>query len=180
MTRVLTTARKWYAAEIAVLDRVRDVVFLVLRLYFGYRLVLSGRGKLANPAETAAYFRDLHIPLPDLNVYMAGASELFGGLFLALGLASRVTTLPVIGTMVVAYITAHSDQWEAFWTNTPLFFKAPPFAYLFTAVVVLLCGPGRLSADYLIGRLVDRPVPRPGTRPPVAGEPTGVSQATPV
>ena len=92
----LKTARKWYRIKIRILDRLRDVLFLVIRLYFGYKLILSGRGKLANPDETAAYFRDLHIPLPELNVYMAGATELFGGLFLALGLASRIAPLPVI------------------------------------------------------------------------------------
>lgn len=152
----LKTARRCYQFKIGLLDRVRDFLFLVIRVYFGYKLILSGRGKLANPDETAAYFRDLHIPMPELNVYMAGGTELFGGLFLALGLASRVAPVPVIGTMLVAYMTAHTDQWAAFWTNTPIFFKAPPFAYLFTAAVVLVCGPGRFSLDYVVGRVLDR------------------------
>jgi putative oxidoreductase len=150
----LKTARRWYRIEIRILDRVRDVLFLVLRLYFGYKLILSGKGKLANPDETAAYFRDLHIPLPELNAFAAGATELFGGLFLALGLLSRLSTIPVIGVMLVAYMTAHEDQWAAFWTNTAIFFKAPPFAYLFTAAMVLVCGPGRLSLDYVLGRFI--------------------------
>jgi putative oxidoreductase len=153
---LIKTARRWYQIEIRLLDRLRDVVFLVLRLYFGYKLMISGWEKLRNPEEAATFFRYLEIPLPDLNVYLAGLSELLGGLFLALGLASRVATLPVIGTMVVAYMTAHSDQWAAFWTNTPIFFKAPPFAYLFTATMVLLCGPGRFSLDYVIGWLLNR------------------------
>lgn len=150
MHRLFVIARRMYAGKIAVLDRVRDAVFLIIRLYFGYKLVQSGWGKLANPDETTAYFRDLGIPLPELNVVMAGLSELIGGVFLALGLGSRVAALPVIGTMVVAYLTAHKEQWDALLTNTPLFFKAPPFAYLFTAVMVLVCGPGRFSADHVI------------------------------
>lgn len=176
MRRLITLARRVYAGEIAVLDRVRDAVFLVIRLYFGYKLVLSGWGKLANPDETTAYFRDLDIPLPELNVVMAGLSELMGGLFLALGLASRVAALPVIGTMVVAYLTAHKEQWEALFTNTPVFFKAPPFAYLFTAVVVLVCGPGRFSADYLIGRFTGWS--KPTTTTPTASAPTPETTAT--
>lgn len=164
MLRLIALAGRLYAGEIAVLDRVKDAVFLIIRLYFGYKLVQSGWGKLANPDETTAYFRDLDIPLPELNVFMAGCSELLGGLFLALGLASRVATLPVIGTMLVAYLTAHKEQWEALFTNTPVFFKAPPFAYLFTAVMVLVCGPGRFSADYLIGRLTGWS--KPTTTPP--------------
>jgi putative oxidoreductase len=152
----LKTARRWYRFEICLLDRLRDVFFLVIRLYFGYKLMLSGKGKLENPDETAAFFRDIHIPMPELNVYLAGATELIGGLFLALGLASRIVPIPVIGTMLVAYMTAHTDQWDAFWTNTPIFFKAPPFPYLFTAVIVLVCGPGRFSLDYVIGGFLDR------------------------
>jgi putative oxidoreductase len=156
MHSYLKTIRRCYRFQIDFLDRVRDVLFLTIRLYFGYKLILSGWGKLANPSETTAYFSDLHIPLPELNVYMAGATESLGGSFLALGLASRIAPIPVIGTMLVAYMTAHSDQWAAFWTNTPIFFKAPPFAYLFTAAMVLVCGPGRFSVDYAIGRFLDR------------------------
>lgn len=174
MRRFIAIARRVYAGEIAVLDQVRDAVFLVIRLYFGYKLVQSGWGKLANPDETTAYFRDLDIPLPELNVVMAGLSELLGGLFLAIGLASRVATLPVIGTMVVAYLTAHKEQWEALFTNTPVFFKAPPFAYLFTAVMVLVCGPGRFSADYVIGWLTGWAKPTPVPTP----EPSSVPIAT--
>jgi len=172
MRSYLKTARRCYEFEIRVLDRVRDVLFLMIRTYFGYKLILSGRGKLANPAETAAYFRDLHIPMPDQNVYMAGATELVGGLLLALGLASRIAPIPVIGTMLVAYATAHTDQWEAFWTNTPLFFKAPPFAYLFTAAMVLVCGPGRLSLDHLIGLFLNF---KPGAGPPQTAAPPSIA-----
>ncbi len=73
-------------------------------------------------------------------------------------------------------MTAHTDQWAAFWTNTPIFFKAPPFAYLFTAAMVLVCGPGRFSLDYAIGRFLDRK--EEADAPPAAatGEP---SAATP-
>jgi putative oxidoreductase len=152
----LKTARRLYKMLIEALSWLRDVVFLVIRLYFGYRLILSGKGKLQNPDDAVVYFRELHIPYPELNVQLSGATELLGGLFLALGLLSRIAPIPVIVTMLVAYMTAHTEQWDAFWTNTPIFFKAPPFAYLFTAVVVLVCGPGRFSLDYVIGFFLDR------------------------
>jgi putative oxidoreductase len=152
----LKTARRWYRIESRSLTWLRDALFLVLRLYFGYKFILSGLGKLENPVKQAEIFRELKIPLPELNVYMAGATELFGGLFLALGLASRLAPIPLIVTMLVAYMTAHSDQWEDFWTNTPNFIKAPPFAYLYTAAVVFACGPGRFSLDSAIGWYLDR------------------------
>ena len=66
---------------------------------------------------------------------------------LLIGVASRIITIPLIGTMLVAYLTAHTEQLvrAVMADNAPLFFKAPPFPYLFTCLVVLLFGPGRLS-----------------------------------
>jgi hypothetical protein len=66
----------------------------------------------------------------------------------------------LIGTMLVAYLTAHTEPLYALWGNTPLFFKAPPFPYLFTCLVVLLFGPGLFSVDGIINRLLERRKPR--------------------
>jgi putative oxidoreductase len=85
-----------------------------------------------------------------LNVYLAGTTETVCGFLLMIGLASRIITIPLIGTMLVAYLTAHTEQFYALWGSTPLFFKAPPFPYLFTCFVVLLFGPGRLSIDGMV------------------------------
>lgn len=159
--RWLPVARRVYLQAIGLLDFLRDGVFLLLRLYFGWHLWISGWNKLRNLAETADFFRGLQIPLPELNVYMAGGTEMIGGMLLLLGLAARPAAIPVMGTMLVAYMTAHSDQFAAFFSNTPVFFKAPPFPYLFTVAMVLLCGPGRLSLDALIGYLVSRHLEAP-------------------
>jgi putative oxidoreductase len=75
---------------------------------------------------------------------------------LLLGAASRIITIPLIFTMLVAYATAHSEQLHAFWSNTPQFFKAPPFPYLYTIIVVLLFGPGRFSVDAVLKWYLDR------------------------
>jgi putative oxidoreductase len=159
MLALARTVQKWYAGEIRVLDYVKDPFLLILRLYFGWRFVIAGTGKLQNIQTTTGLFADWGIPAPQLNVYLAGTTETVCGILLVLGAGSRLITIPLIGTMVVAYMTAHSDQWAAFWTNTSQFFKAPAFPYLFTALVVLLFGPGRLSVDALLGRCcsVDAP-----------------------
>jgi putative oxidoreductase len=116
-------------------------------------------------AEThTKFFADWGIPLPALNVYLAGATETVCGFLLLIGAASRIITIPLIVTMLVAYLTAHPDQWAAFWDNTPLFLKAPPFPYLLTALIVLLFGPGRVSVDALLERRFGDPTP-PRTDP---------------
>lgn len=140
----------WYCTEIRVLECVKHVFLLIIRLYFGWRFVSAGLGKLLNVETHTGFFRDWGIPLPMVNVILAGTTETICGFFLLIGIASRLVTIPLIVTMIVAYMTAHTEQFYAFWTNTPLFFKAPPFPYLATCLVVLLFGPGRWSVDAAI------------------------------
>src|SRR5258707_5089265 len=120
----------------------------------------AGLGKLLNVETHTGFFRDWGIPAPMLNVYLAGSTETVCGFLLLVGLASRIITIPLIGTMLVAYYTAHNEQLVALWGNTPIFFKAPPFPYLFTCFVVLLFGPGVLSADGMVKWLLERRSPR--------------------
>jgi hypothetical protein len=79
-----------------------------------------------------------------------------------LGAASRLVTIPLIFTMLVAYATQHIDELRPLWTltddgsyNPATFFKAAPFPYLLTALIVLLFGPGAFSIDGLIKWLLD-------------------------
>jgi putative oxidoreductase len=154
MSIIVETVQKWYRKEIWVLDYLKHPFLLILRLYFGFGFVSAGLGKLLNVNETAELFAGWNIPLPVLNVYLAGTTETVCGFLLLLGAASRIITIPLIGTMLVAYLTAHTEQLYALWDNTPLFFKAPPFPYLFTCLVVLFFGPGALSIDGLLKSIV--------------------------
>ena len=160
MVFVVQTVRKWYQAEILALDYLKQPFLLILRLYFGWGFMSAGLGKLLNVETHTAFFRDWGIPLPTLNVYLAGTTETVCGFLLLIGLASRIITIPLIGTLLVAYYTAHNDQLVALWGNTSLFFKAPPFPYLFTCFVVLHFGPGVLSADGMVKWLLERRKPR--------------------
>jgi putative oxidoreductase len=156
MVCVMQTVRNWYQAEIWALDHIKHLFLLILRLYFGWGFMSAGLGKLLNVETHAGFFRDWGIPLPTLNVYLAGTTETVCGLLLLIGAASRIITIPLIGTMFVAYLTAHTEQLYALWGNPSLFFKAPPFPYLFTCCVVLFFGPGLFSVDGIIRRLLER------------------------
>jgi putative oxidoreductase len=160
MVSVVQTVRKCYQAEIWALDHLEHLFLLILRLYFGWGFMSAGLGKLLNVETHTGFFRDWGIPLPTLNVYLAGTTETVCGFLLLIGAASRIITIPLIGTMFVAYLTAHTEQLYALWGNTPLFFKAPPFPYLFTCLVVLFFGPGFFSVDGIIHRLMEKRRPR--------------------
>jgi putative oxidoreductase len=150
------SVRKWYQAEIRFVTYAQPALLFLLRLYFGYGFFNAGLGKLQNIESTAEYFAGLDIPLPTLNACLAGGTECFGGLLLLLGAASRVVTIPLIFTMAVAYCTQHIDELRPLWTvkdgsyNPASFFKAAPFPYLLTALLVLLFGPGTWSIDGLL------------------------------
>jgi putative oxidoreductase len=151
-----------YRVSIRYLNYLQPLWLLVLRLYFGYGFMKAGLGKLKDVETTAGFFADWGIPLPTLNVYLAGTTEVVGGLLLLIGAASRVAAIPLIGTMLVAYATAHREVLDDLLSNPNLFVKAPPFLYLLTCLLVLSFGPGRISIDGVIKWWLDRKKTEPG------------------
>src|SRR5471030_1144347 len=128
-------------------------LLLAMRLYWGWQFFVTGKGKLMNIDRTTGFFQSLHIPHPHLNAIMAGCTECFGGLFLLLGLGSRVLTIPLIFTMCVAYMTADPDRVKVIFTDPDKFVTADEFLFMLTAIIVLVFGPGVFSLDWLIGKL---------------------------
>ncbi len=163
MSCFIRTVRRWYLAEIRCLTYCQSVLLLLLRLYFGWAFFKAGLGKLQHIDTTAEYFAGLDIPLPTLNACLAGTTESFGGLLLLLGVASRVVTIPLIFTMLVAYFTQHIEELRPLWTlkenggyDPATFFKAAPFPYLLTALIVLCFGPGAFSVDGVLKWYFDK------------------------
>jgi len=124
-------------------------LLLAVRLYWGWSFFQTGRGKLLHLARTAEYFGSLGIPLPKLNVLLAGGTECMGGLLLVVGLFSRVASVPLIFTLSIAYLTAERDALQSFFSDPDKFTGATPFLFLFAVLLVLGFGPGRFSLDHL-------------------------------
>ncbi len=112
MTQLLKRLQGW-------LDLTRKVDFLApaaLRIYLAPVFILAGLNKLGNAENVASYFEFLGIPAAGLLVYVAGLSELVGGILLIPGIAVRLLTIPLMATMIVAAGTAH---WENGWHVLP-------------------------------------------------------------
>lgn len=129
-----------------------NALLLSLRLYWGWQFFLTGKGKLMNLEGTTQFFAELGLPLPHVQAILAGCTECFGGLLLLVGLASRLTAIPLIFTMIVAYLTAHRDVVTGIWEDADAFVTAPPFLFLLTAVIIFVFGPGKFSVDALLRR----------------------------
>lgn len=135
-------------------------LLLVIRLYWGWQFAQTGWGKLTHLDRTAGFFESLHLPLPKLNAVLAGSTECFGGVLLALGLFARPVAVPLSFTMIVAYATADPDALHSLFKLASIteegsfdkFTGAAPFLFLSAALVVLAFGPGRFSLDALLGR----------------------------
>ena len=99
----------------------------------------------------------LHLPAPKLNALLAGSTECLGGALLLVGLFSRLVSVPLIFTMLVAYATADREALGAIFSDTDKFVSAAPFPFLLVALLVLAFGPGRFSLDQVFAT---RPPPR--------------------
>ena len=71
---------------------------------------------------------------------------------LLLGLGSRLASVPLIFTMLVAYATADQAALQAVFTDTDKFTGATPFLFLFACLIIFTFGPGKVSLDTLLTR----------------------------
>jgi putative oxidoreductase len=65
------------------------------------------------------------------------------------GLFSRVISVPLMFTMVIAYLTADSEAWHSIIKDTDKFTGAAPFLFLSASLLIFVFGPGKLSLDAL-------------------------------
>lgn len=83
---------------------------------------------------------------------MAGSTGCFGGLLLLVGPGSRLVSVPLMFTMVVAYATAHKEELAVIFSDTDKFTGAAPFLFFFASLIVFTFGPGRFSLDAVLGK----------------------------
>jgi putative oxidoreductase len=152
----ITTIDSIYDRWTWTVSQLQSLVLLGMRLYWGWQFFVAGKPKLMDPDKFVPFFEKLQIPMPKLNVLMAGSAECFGGLLLLAGLGSRIITIPLIFTMCVALWTADHDKVVNIWNEPDKFVSAAPFAFLLCSLIVLVFGPGKFSLDYLIALMRGR------------------------
>jgi putative oxidoreductase len=127
-----------------------------MRLYWGWQFHITGAAHLKNLDRTTSFFQSLHIPHPYFNACLAGGTEFLCGLLLLLGLGSRLVAIPLIFTMIIAYLTAESDSLKQIFSDPDKFVSATPFLFMLTCIIVLAFGPGIFSLDWLIEKKIKR------------------------
>ncbi|MCE3258572.1 MAG: hypothetical protein K0S12_213 [Bacteroidetes bacterium] len=101
--------RKFLATYERITSKGQDVALLLLRLVLAYGFWEPAKNKWADINAIAEWFDSMGIFAPKLNAYLAASTEMAGVFLLTLGLATRLISLPLIITMLVAIKTVH---WE--------------------------------------------------------------------
>ncbi|MFO8000333.1 MAG: DoxX family protein [Marinilabilia sp.] len=130
----------------------KDLAALVLRVGFGFFIVFGhGLGKLQMLLSGNIQFPALFGISPVINLTLATLAEFVAGLMVLIGLRTRLASIPLMITMLVAVLMVH--------TTDPLFSAAAQngskeFALLFFLgfAGTFLLGSGRYSIDAIAGR----------------------------
>ncbi|PIS11081.1 MAG: DoxX family protein [Bdellovibrio sp. CG10_big_fil_rev_8_21_14_0_10_47_8] len=116
---------------------------LLARFTIGVVFIESGWGKLHNLEKVIDFFQSLGIPAAQYQAPFVAGVELVAGTLILVGLATRLASIPLIGTMIVAIITAKKDDISG-WTDL---FGISEFLYVVLLIWILLAGPGKASID---------------------------------
>ena len=119
---------------------------LLLRLVFGYFWLETGWAKLNNLAFFTERFVEWGIPWPALSAAVCAGTEFVGGALIMLGLATRLTMLPMIFNMLVALAVVVLPGISTF--NE--FVELDEVLYVLVLFWLLMAGPGKASLDHLI------------------------------
>src|SRR5712664_4024350 len=151
---MMQLAEKYYRLLVRLSSSLQSPFLLAVRLYWGWQFMQTGWGKLSDIGRVVNFFTSLGIPAPALNAYFVSALEFGGGLLLILGLGSRLIALPLVIDMIVAYAAADREAFFSIFSNPDKFTDAAPYTFLIASIIVLIFGPGKISADaFLAGRM---------------------------
>jgi len=132
------------------IHRVTDTVDwlpgLISRLTIGGIFIQTGWGKITHLDKVINFFTSLGIPAPRLQAPFVASVELGCGTLVLLGLATRVASLPLIGTMIVAILTVRIKEVRDYSD----FLSMPEYLYIVLLVWLIVKGAGSLSIDRIL------------------------------
>ena len=156
MSSIKGRATALYTAFANAAKLLQSPLLLAIRLYWGWQFFQTGWGKLQDIPKVVDFFTSLGLPFPNITAYVVGTSECVGGILLFVGFGSRLISLPLLADMVGAYLTADREALRAVFSEPGKFYAADPYTFLFASLLILVFGPGKLSVDAFIARLIGR------------------------
>lgn len=130
----------------SVIERIQFLPALLARITLGFVFAESGWGKLQHIDKIIGYFESLNIPFANIQAPFVAGCELVFGLLVLIGLFTRLASIPLIGIMVVAIMTAKLADIATF---TDLF-GISEFLYILLFLYLIVYGPGAISIDHYL------------------------------
>ncbi len=121
-----------------------NAAMLFLRLGAGALMIMHGYDKLVHFSAYRAQFINFMGIGTTLSLALVIFAEFFCSLFIMLGLFTRLATIPIIITMLVALFKIHNHHFFGDGQTDSLF--------LLCFFVILFVGPGKVSVDSMIGK----------------------------
>lgn len=133
MNKFFTTSPLWQTAGLT-----------LVRLTVGYFMIYHG-WEIFSAEKMNGYLQwDMfkNSSSGKLMVYLGKATELAGGIFLFIGLLTRIASVILIGTMsYISFFVGHGKIW---------YDDQHPFLFVLLGLVFFFMGGGKWSADHLL------------------------------
>ena len=120
-----------------------SILILCLRVFFGIIFLTHGFEKLMNFNQLSYTFPSAFGFGSYMTLMLSIFAEFCCSMFLIAGLLIRITVIPMIIAMAVAFFDVH----DAMFPEGEL-----SLIYLIIFIILYFTGPGRYSVDYLIDR----------------------------
>ena len=103
-----------YQQIVARLQVADGIPLLLLRLYLAPVMIQAGWNKASSFDSIVDWFGNddygLGLPMPLVMAFLATAAELVGGVLLLLGVLTRLVSIPLMVTMIVAMMSVHAKN----------------------------------------------------------------------
>lgn len=124
-----------------------SLLILALRLFFGILFFTHGFDKLANFNELLPNFPDVLGFGSYMSLMVSIFCEFCCSLFLIAGLLVRLTVIPMMIAMAVAFFDVHDGMFPE---------GELALIYLIMFIILYITGPGKFSIDYLIDKKIQK------------------------
>ena len=106
--------RRLYTQWVERLQLADGIPLLLLRLYLAPVMIQAGWNKASSFEGIVDWFGNedygLGLPFPLVMAFLATAAELVGGILLLLGALTRLVSIPLMVTMIVAMVSVHAEN----------------------------------------------------------------------
>lgn len=122
-------------------DRAISILIFFLRVFFGVLFFMHGLDKLADFNRLSETYPSVFGFGSYMTLMVSIFAEFACSMFLIAGLMVRITVIPMIAAMAVAFFDIHDGMMPD---------GELSLIYLVLFIILYVTGPGRYSVDYLI------------------------------